>query len=404
MAKSEAQFEISALGHRGEGVADFNGKRIFVPLTVPGDKISARLDGQRCELLEVLEAGPDRIDPFCPHFGGCGGCQLQHLSNPAYQTFKISLAERAFQFAGINLEIAGLVDAGGDGRRRATLSVKNARAGYHALRTHFIHEFDRCPILVPQLDPAQKIAKQLGKLTGDAGISFTSTATGLDVSVKPEKRGKKRPDFRALGAVAVEHDLARLTLDGEDVLVARPPMVRIGAANVTLPSGAFLQATQKAEEVLAEQVLEGAGDAKRIADLFSGIGTFALRLAANGKTFFADSDKKAIAACEAAMRATPGLHPIGGAVRNLFNDPLTADEVKPFDCIVIDPPRAGAKAQIEEIANSTVNKVVSVSCDPQSFARDAATLIEAGFKPGPVTLVDQFRYAAHIELVCTFTR
>jgi len=394
---------IIAFGRRGEGIADLDGRRVFVPFTVPGDVVEIEIDGEgeRATQVELLTPGPDRVAPFCGYFGECGGCALQHLAPAAYAGFKRDLVVEALRHAGIDAEIAGLVDARGDGRRRTTLHARKQGAGYMRARSHELLPISACPILVPALQTeAPRLARALHAAVGDSDIGFTATATGLDVAItsgKQRKSGRLLPLAQRLG-------LARLSLDGELVLQTRPPALRMGPALVEIPAASFLQATAAAEEALAALVIAGLGKAKSVADLFCGVGPFALRIAGSARVFAADSDRAAIAALARSVRFTRGLKPVTAAVRDLFRDPLAPVELASYDAIVFDPPRAGAEAQAREIARSTVKTVVAVSCEPKTFARDAAILLAGGYRLEGVTPVDQFAYSAHVEMVGVFRR
>lgn len=391
---------ITGLGHRGEGVALHESKPVFVPLTLPGETVRAELAGNRGQLIAVLKPAPERVEPFCPHFGGCGGCQLQHMAREFYADWKRGLVADALARAGIAAEIAPLLLAHGAGRRRATLHAKRDRAGFMAIRSHEIHGIETCPILVPALEKAPEIARAIAGVLGPCDVGFTASAVGLDIAVY----AKGAKPMAGLARVAERFDLARLALNGEVILNYRTPFVLMGTAQVPLPVGSFLQATAEAEEALAGLVLAAAQGSKALADLFCGMGPFALRLAARAPVYAADSDKPAIAALDAARRGAKGLKAVTAERRDLFREPLTKFELNRFDCVVIDPPRAGAEAQVRELAGSKVKKVISVSCDPRSFARDAGILIAGGYRMGAVTPVDQFAWSAHVEVVAVFTR
>lgn len=268
------------------------------------------------------------------------------------------------------------------------------------LRSHQVHELDLCPILTPGLARAPQIARTLGSAIGPCDIALTDTPMGVDVAI----RAKKARPTPALTKAAHGLGLARIALNGEVVLNFETPHVTMGPANVPLPPASFLQATQRAEEVLATYVSDAANDAKATADLFCGMGPFALRLAVHGPIYAADSDGPAIDALTRAAHNTSGLKKITAERRDLFSDPLGAFELNRFDCVVLDPPRAGAQAQTHELAASKVARIVAISCDAQSFARDAATLIAAGYRMSSVTPIDQFAFSAHLELAATFTR
>jgi 23S rRNA (uracil1939-C5)-methyltransferase len=392
--------DITGLGHKGEGIAEIDGRKVFVPLALPGERVEIEAEGERGALLGVLEAAPNRIEPFCPHFGACGGCQLQHMDRPSYEAFKTGLVETPLRFAGIDTKVSRFIDASGDGRRRATLHARREGAGYMRLRSHQVHDINACPILVPALTHAPDIARAVMTALGEADVSFTATLTGLDVAIRTEKK-QARAD-RVMPLVG-RFKLARLALNGEMVLQTQPPIIQMGRARVELPIGSFLQATETAENILADYVVNAVGKAKSVADLFCGIGPFALRLAEGRPVAAFDSDKPAIAALDKARRFTKGLREVTAKARDLFRDPLTQFEL-PYEAVVLDPPRAGAEAQVRELVKSKVSKVVMVSCDARTFARDAALLLAGGFVVQDIVAVDQFTQSTHIEIAATFQR
>ena len=398
-----ATLAIEAMGNRGEGLARHEGKTLFVAGALPGEVVSARIEGQRGLLERVETASPERIAPFCPHFGACGGCQVQHWDHAAYRAWKRGLAVTALERAGLAAQVNELIDAHGEGRRRATLHATREGAGFMALRSHTIHPIEHCPILVPGLAGAPALARAMAGVLGPCDVAVTDTAMGPDVAV----RIKGKPGFapRRLAEVAERFSACRVAINGEVALNYAAPTLAIGTADVPLPVGGFLQATARAEAVLAELVLEGAQGAKAVADLFCGIGPFALRLAQRAPVHAADSDREAVAALDKGSRSGKRLKAITVETRDLFADPLTRFELDRFDTVVLDPPRAGAPAQTKALAGARkLERVLYVSCDPVSFARDAAVLVAAGFAMGPVTPVDQFAWSSHLELFCRFTR
>lgn len=391
---------IESLGHKGEGIALVDGKRVFVPFTLPGETIELSFEGDRGRAEAIVAPSPHRATPFCPHFGFCGGCQLQHLDAPSYAAFKTGLVENALRQAGIDQSVEGFVLAHGVGRRRATLHARRDGAGYMRLRSHDLLDLDQCPILVPALARAPDIARALGAALGDCDISFTATNAGIDVGIR---KAAKSVRVEKLVPLANSLGVARLALEGDMVLLRQSPTITMGRAEVDLPIGSFLQATAAAEEVLADYVVAAVGKVKSVADLFCGIGPFALRLAEKSAVYAADSDKPATQVLEKAVRFTKGLKTITTKARDLFRDPLTRFELD-FDCVVLDPPRAGADAQVREIVASKLGHVVMIACDPASFARDAATLLKGGFSMSNLVAVDQFAWSSHIEIAATFRR
>lgn len=410
-AADERILDISDLGHRGDGIALDDGETVYVPFALPGERVRATVTGKRATVTEILAAAPQRVEPACAHFTRCGGCAVQHLSPQAYAAWKRGLVATALAHRGIDCAVDPLVDAHGVGRRRTTLHVRFARgmprAGFMAARSHDLIDLDACPILVPALADAPALARALAMPFAARGKPFdvhlTATGTGIDIDLRGV--GATGLDARLdLPAIAEAHDLARITVGGELIVERHAPRIMCGPARVTLPPGAFLQATGAGEAALATLVQAHAGDAGTIADLFCGIGPFALRLAQKAEIFAADSNNAAIAALDTAARHTPGLKPVTTVRRDLFRNPLGADELKRHAAVVFDPPRAGAEAQARELAASVVPVVIAVSCDPASFARDAAILIAGGYRLTRVTPVDQFRHAPHVELVARFAR
>ena len=403
---TERRLLIEAMGRRGEGVARDGARTLFVPGTLPGEEVTAAGEGERLSLSAVERASPERVAPFCRHYGRCGGCQLQHWREEPYRAWKASLVAEALAAAGLSTPTPQCRDAHGEGRRRVSLHVRkgtSVTAGFMEPRSHVLIDIDHCPILAPALAPAFSIGRALGGRLSDCDVAVTATLTGLDVSVRAERKILAREHANLAGFVGALK-LARLSVNGETIATAVPPRIGIGRAEVALPPGGFLQATALGEETLAALVLEGVGKAKTVADLFCGIGPFTFRLAERAKVEAHDNDRAAIAALAAAARATPGLKPITAEVRDLFREPLVPNEMKHLDAVVFDPPRAGAEAQARQLARSAVKTVVSVSCDVQTFARDAAILVAGGYRLTRVTAVDQFKWSSHIEVVGLFSR
>jgi 23S rRNA (uracil1939-C5)-methyltransferase len=408
------QLKIARLGHRGDGIADTPQGAVYVPYALPGETVTVEpVTGHpdRRHLVRVEHASHEREQPICPHFGICGGCAMQHWSLAEYHVWKRELVVEALAQAGVVAPVdTPLIDAHGEGRRRATLHARRGdskvlEVGFTAPRQHHIVAIDRCPILAPALDGAIKaawaIANVLRLTDKPLDIQVTATDAGLDVDVRGSGAINAKTTTQ-LAQVAEKYRLARLTRHGELIAQQAAPAIRIGRATVPLPPGAFLQATVAGEEALAKLVVTHAGKAKRVADLFAGIGTFALRLAENARVAAFDSDANAIKALQKATAS--GLKPVDAEARDLFRRPLLPMELKTFDAVVFDPPRQGAEAQAQEIAKSNVKTVIAVSCDPVTFARDAKILIGGGYKLARVTPVDQFRYSFHVELVAKFEK
>jgi 23S rRNA (uracil1939-C5)-methyltransferase len=406
---------IDHVGHFGDGVALVDGGNVYVPYALPGETVEVAATPShpdRRHLLNVERASPDRIQPFCPHFGVCGGCAIQHWDTAPYRAWKHGLVVETLRLAKLDCAVAPLIDAHGAGRRRITLHARLGshdvlKVGFAAAGSHDIIPVDRCPILDPGLAGALEAAWALVEPLKPTGkpldIQITATEGGLDVDI----RGSgplKAPLVTALSRVADKHRLARLTRHGELVLLRNAPVITVGPAHVTLPPGSFLQATSAGEEILAKLVAEHSGRAKHIADLFCGVGPFALRLAQRARVAAFDSEANAVAALQRAAAATAGLKPVKAEARDLFRRPLVPQELRDYDAVVFDPPRQGALAQARQLAASAVPVIVAVSCNAATFARDTRLLIDGGYRCEGVTPVDQFRHTPHVELVARFAR
>ena len=362
---------IDHVGHRGDGVAIAEGSAVYVPYTLGGETVEvAEVGGHpdRRRLLAIEIASTERIAPFCPHFGVCGGCAIQHWKADAYRAWKRGIVVETLKQAGLACEVAPLIDAHGLGRRRITLHGRMGthevlRVGFAAANSHEIVPVDRCPILDPALSGALEAAWALTEAmignTKPLDIQITATMGGLDVDVRGS--GPLAPAMIAtLSGLAEQHSLARLTRHGELVLMRNPPTIVMGPARLTLPPGSFLQATTAGEETLAALVVERCGRAKHIADLFCGVGPFALRLAEKTGVAAFDSDSSAVAALQKAAARTARLKPVKAETRDLFRRPLVVQELREFDTIVFDPPRQGAQAQALQLAASKVATVIAV--------------------------------------------
>jgi 23S rRNA (uracil1939-C5)-methyltransferase len=407
---------IDHVGHHGDGVAITGGGNTYVPYALGGETVEVGpVPGHhpdRRRLLKVEIASAERIAPFCPHFGVCGGCAIQHWDAARYSAWKRDLVVATLAQAGIDCDVAPLVDAHGAGRRRITLHARMGthevlKVGYAAAGSHDIVPIDRCPILDPHLngaiEAAWAVAEPLIVIGKPLDIQVTATESGLDIDVRGSGPLSTALITR-LSRVAEQHRLARLTRHGELILMRTPPVVAMGAAKVVLPPGSFLQATVAGEEMLAALVSAHCKRGKQIADLFCGVGPFALRLAAKAKVNAFDSDAGAVTALQKAATSTPGLKPVRAEPRDLFRRPLMPQELRDYDTVVFDPPRQGAQAQATQLAASKVPVVVAVSCNVMTFARDAKILIDGGYKIEGVTPVDQFRHTPHVELVARFKR
>lgn len=408
---------VDTIGARGDGVVTVGGEQIFVPYTAPADHIKLETKGQNGQLLEVLSAGPDRTDPPCEYFGRCGGCALQHVTRDFYVKWKTAQIESALAAAGIiDAPIANMVEIPPATRHRAQFAVQRSgsdvQLGYFEKRSRNLVPIDNCLVLHPKLQEKLGALRTLAGVAPKSWAGFSMAVTlysnGLDVNFVSAKRlDDPTPDtMQKLAKVIQDVGVIRVSANGEILMAMDQPAISFDGIFVSPPPGAFLQASEMGQAALIGLVLAAAKDAKKIIDLFAGCGTFSLPLSKTATVEAVDSDAAAIGALKNAAAIAQGqkTNPIKTGIRNLFDRPFSALELKKFDVIVIDPPRAGAIAQMREIAASKIRRVISVSCDLKTFARDAKILIEGGYTLTQLTPVDQFAYSPHIELVGVFER
>jgi 23S rRNA (uracil1939-C5)-methyltransferase len=395
MLSLRQELTIDRLGQRGEGIAQTPEGNVFVPYALPGERVIAEVDGERGKLVDVARPSAERIAPFCPVYGICGGCAVQALAAPAYDEWKRGLLVDALSHVGLTPMIERIVDAHGAGRRRATFHARFDRdplgrmkmeVGFMRARAHEIVDLDACPILSPEmagaLPAAHAIARLLSSLLKPLDIVVTATLEGLDIDF----RGTGALPFevsRKLISIAQKLDVARISNHGETVIERRQPLLKMGNASVLPPPGAFLQATLAGEETLSGLVVAAVGDAKKVADLFAGVGTFALRLCARAEVHAVESEALSLAAITRAVNNTPGSRQVTTERRDLVRRPLAGAELAVFDAVVFDPPRAGAQTQAEALAK---------------------ILVDGGYTFERAMPVDQFRHSPHVEIVGVFRR
>ncbi|MEZ5758489.1 MAG: 23S rRNA (uracil(1939)-C(5))-methyltransferase RlmD [Emcibacteraceae bacterium] len=412
---------IDELGGRGDGIAHMDGKTVYVPYTVSGDVIDAKLNGPKGRLRHIHIKSPYRAEPICQHFGDCGGCMLQHVEKDYYRDWKRNLVKTALENQGIaDAEIRPLEISPIGSRRRTSFHAIGRGSGeiilgYAEKGSHNLVDINMCPIQVPQItsfiEPLKKyLRKNLGhkqKMT----IQITKADNGLDVVFKGN--GEVDLNMRMdLAAFAEENDLARISWFDtklkkpfyEILAERRKPFVTFEGNKVFFPEGAFLQATEHGQNVLISAMLDGIKGATRVVDLFSGCGTFSIAAANHANVHAVENNEEMLEALKSSANQLGGIKRVTTELRDLFLRPLLPHELDNFDVAIIDPPRAGARHQMVEIINSKLKKLVMVSCNPVTFSRDVQNLIEAGFKMGAVTPVDQFLYSAHLEIIATFER
>lgn len=431
--RPQIELAITSLGAMGDGIAQYNGKVAFVPLTCPGDVVKAQIkrdtrDEIHADLISVVTPSTQRQSPPCVHFGVCGGCSLQHLSEPTYHAFKQQLIESFIAGMGVDREvIAPMIEIKQHSRRRADFKVEvhqdDIRIGFMARGSHHLINLTECPISDPALLdglPALKACLATLKKPGRIkSVNMTALEHGLDVTLKLSS-ALGTVDKEALIAFAKNNAILRLNTqiktrhESRRVAIVEDPVCLYDVGNATisfagidvaLPSGAFLQATHEGQMAITHLVTEHLKGCRTIADLYSGCGTYSFPLIQQSQRVSAYEGAAEMAAAMNDACVANGLDDkIETTVRDLFDHPLTAEELNVFDGVVINPPRNGALPQVKAIGQSTVPIVVMVSCDASTFKRDAKQLIESGYTLTLAVPIDQFYWSRHIELVAVFKR
>lgn len=421
-ASAVAEVSVESLGAQGDGLAHWSGRTLFVPGTAPGDRVRVsvglkRGDGYEATVLSIIEKSATRTDPFCPYFGACGGCAVQHVTPSVYAAWKRGMLVEAFRrrgFAGV--EVDDLVVTPLQGRRRVTLSFErrggDVRFGFNARFSHRIVDVDTCPLLVPELDnlmPAiRRVIAESGWAGGQAALTRAESGVDLLLTVPDslDLDGRER-----LAAFADAHDLARVSWQASDRATPEPVAWRrhvrmtFGGVAVDLPPAAFLQPSDAGERILVDLVLQGAAGARKVADLYCGSGTFTFALARTALVLAVDATTAQVSALETAAGRGGCGGRVRAEVRDLDRRPMMAADLHGVEAVVFDPPRAGAKAQAETLAGiKDVARVVAVSCNPSTLARDVRILVDGGFRLTRIVPVDQFPHAGHVEAVAVLNR
>ena len=402
------EYRINRLGHHGDGIAD---GPLFAPMTLPGEVVTGTPVGNKLTDIRIVTPSDQRVAAPCRHFKSCGGCQLQHAADGFVADWKQGVVRYALEGQGLSAELRPIVTSPAQSRRRATFAArrtkKGAMAGFHGRASDVIVEIPDCKLLDPQVMEGLPVAEALAVIgtSRKAALAVTVTASpeGLDVFAQNGKP-LDGPLRQELAHLCDKLGLSRLTWDDEVIAMREPPSQTFGAAHVVPPPGAFLQATAHGELALLDAVKDAVGDADQVLDLFAGCGTFSIPLAEGAEIHAVESEAPMLAALDAGWRKAKGLKKITTEARDLFRRPLMPDELRRYDAVVLDPPRAGAESQVAELAKSDVTRIAYVSCNPVTFARDAALLVKSGFTLHWVQVVDQFRWSTHIELAAHFTR
>lgn len=405
------RWTVERLGHRGDGLARAgDGTQARAALVLPGEVIEGEAEGGRIAVPRILTPSPERVTAPCPHYRACGGCAVMHGREDFVTGWKAGVVTRALAAQGIAAGVAAVHVSPPQARRRAVLSgrrtKKGALVGLHGRASDVVVDLSQCLVLRPAITAALPLLRRItiagASRAGELSLAVTEGPEGLDVGVT----GGKPADgalLAVLAGLAAEGDLARLSWDGES-LTRRAPWLAMGRARVVPPPGGFLQATAEGQAALTDAVLDATAGAGRVLDLYAGCGTFTMPLAERAEVHAVEGLAAPLAALDAGWRAAPGLRRVTTESRDLARRPLLADALTPFDAIVIDPPRTGAEAQARRIAASCVPVVAWISCDPVTFARDAAILIAGGYRLDRLEVVDQFRWSPHVETSAVFRR
>jgi 23S rRNA (uracil1939-C5)-methyltransferase len=406
------------LGGLGDGIATFNGKPLFIPKSTQGDVLDIRIvhetkEALRGEIAAIVTAGPQRVQAPCPHFSLCGGCSHQHIAQQHYRDFKQGILHTALGYAGFRDYPADITFLPAATRRRAEFKIlfdgNRLALAYHGLRSHDRIAIQSCIILTPALQNLlPPLAQVLGKLPFAReleSVSITQADSGIDLLLELKK--PMVVEENSLSALAETLNIGRISLQtgsGIKTLLERHPIaIDCGGYAIAIPPHAFLQASKEAQILLTEKILAATAGVKSIVDLFCGIGTYSFPLAKSAQVLALEGDATMASGLRAATHAH-GITTLTAKQRDLFKSPLTAKELSPFTAAIINPPRAGAKAQTEALAQSKIQKVVMVSCNPATFSRDAKTLKEASFSLESAQGIDQFAYSPHLEIVAVFSR
>lgn len=407
MTTEAREVDIARLGARGDGVAETAEGPSFIPFALPGERW--RIGGPGSAGL-LSASSPERREPSCRHFATCGGCVAQHMSAPLYASWKRGILVEALRHRGLDVEVGPLRRVGPGSRRRTVLTARREREGtvlgYHRRRGHEVFAVEECPVLHPvlvsRLAALRAIAACLAR--NEVRLTVLLTPLGLDVTVDGVGTRLDAKAAAELARLAADHGIARICADGDTIVARARPALAMGGASVEPPPGAFVQAVADAEAEMVGLVVAAAGKARRIADLFCGIGTFTFPLAHRARILAVDDSQEAVAALAAAARHAQGLKPIETKVRDLFRTPLSAKELDGFDAVVLDPARSGAEAQARQIARSRAPVAICVSCSPGTLARDVRILCDGGYLLESVTPIDQFLFSAHVEAVAVLRR
>lgn len=407
---------IDTLGAQGDGLASVDGERFYVPRTVPGDRIRADVSGNKAKSFELLEAGPSRIKPGCPHYDECGGCALQHIEEDQYREHKLSQMTDTLAKAGLVFQPIETLWGRPHSRRRVTLRARGrketALLGFQVQGSHKLTNIETCLVMTPELVAAlpviRGVAHEILAPGEEAGFALTEHSNGIELAIDLDTElyeEKRLTVLQLLGEAANRLAFTCITVNQEPALRVRESLESFEGHSVSVPPGAFLQPSHEGEVILINEVLKHQPEANhgRALDLYSGCGTFALPLSSSFEVIAYEGVPEQVKALEEAARKNQ-IKALSAIRRDLFKEPLGDLELRKIDYAVLNPPRAGAKDQAIELAKSDVARITYVSCNPGTLARDGAELLKGGYKLTSLLLLDQFVFSAHSECVAVFDK
>ncbi|UXN05304.1 class I SAM-dependent RNA methyltransferase [Bartonella sp. HY761] len=402
---------ISAVGAGGDGIAKGSSGNIYVPFTLPGEKANVATEGDKGTLIALTSKSNERIEPTCVYFEDCGGCSLQHWNRENYEAWKRDLVVHALEARGLKTEVAPLISCEPQTRRRIVLTAKATPKGlvlgFNRYQSNEIVEIHECPVTVEAItsrfDDIHAIAAVLQDNARSFHVTVTAANNGLDIMISGVENIEDRHRQR-LTTLAIKLNIARIAIDDEIIIEVAKPLIDFDGVEVILPPGGFLQATTEAEIAMTGIAVNWLKKTKNAVDLFSGSGTFTFPMAKKMNVKAVENTAAALQALDRASRYATGLKTVVHEERDLFRRPLNAKELAQFDGLVFDPPRAGAEEQAKEIANAIISRVVAVSCNPVTLARDLSILVKGGYKLEKVIPVDQFLWSPHVEAVALLSK
>lgn len=411
--KEQVELKIDHVGALGDGIASTDNGPVFVPFVLVGETIIADVSNSRGTIVDIKSPSADRIAPICKHFGSCGGCAAQHMNEDAYKAWKLDIANQALQKGGIDYKIETINACQPGERRRVVLTAERSnegtKLGYHQAVSHELVAIDECPVahpdIIKHLDLFREIAQIITPHSKTSQLTILLCENGFDVAISGKFELKDATIHTAAQKVTSSSVVKRLAFNNEVLVEASAPALTFGDTLIQVPTGSFAQASKRAELEMIALVTKHLKSCKKTVDLFSGCGTFTFPLAQKCAVHAVETSGPALNAIDRGFRSRQGLKPITTERRDLYRSPLVRENLKPYQGVIFDPPRAGAEVQSKQLARAlNIKKVAAVSCNPTTLARDLDLLIKGGFKIKSITAIDQFLWSPHVEMVALLER